>query len=78
VDAKIAAGQLDESPLTLREINVAKEALAKVLSGMYHQRLDYPAPAGNGGAANGPEAAPSPAPAEPVAAAPAREGVGNG
>lgn len=74
VDAKIAAGQLDECPLTLREINVAKEVLAKVLSGMYHQRLDYPAPAGNGGGANGAESAP----AEPVAAAPGREGVGNG
>jgi putative nucleotidyltransferase with HDIG domain len=74
VDAKIAAGQLDECPLTLREINVAKEALAKVLSGMYHQRLDYPAPAGNGGG-NGPDATPAP---EPVAAGDARQGVGNG
>jgi cyclic-di-AMP phosphodiesterase PgpH len=46
VDGKIEAGQLDECPLTLREITVAKETLAKVLSGMYHQRLDYPAHAG--------------------------------
>ena len=76
VDAKIAAGQLDECPLTLREINVAKEVLAKVLSGMYHQRLDYPAPAGNGGGQRLRRRAP-PA-AEPVAAAPARQGVGNG
>lgn len=75
VDGKIAAGQLDECPLTLREINVAKEVLAKVLSGMYHQRLDYPAPAGNGGSGNGAEPAPA---AEPVAAAPASQGVGNG
>lgn len=75
VDAKIAAGQLDECPLTLREIHVAKEVLAKVLSGMYHQRLDYPVPAGNGGG-GGPDAAPA-AP-EPVAAAPAQQGVGNG
>jgi cyclic-di-AMP phosphodiesterase PgpH len=79
VDAKIAAGQLDECPLTLREINVAKEVLAKVLSGMYHQRLDYPAPAGNGGGgANGSDSAPAAAAAEPVAAAPAQQGVGNG
>jgi cyclic-di-AMP phosphodiesterase PgpH len=42
VDGKIVAGQLDECPLTLREITVAKEVLAKVLNGMYHQRLDYP------------------------------------
>lgn len=91
VDGKIAAGQLDESPLTLREINVAKEVLAKVLSGMYHQRLDYPAAlasAGGGGqggsAANGAEggspAAPAVAPAEPGVeeGEPARQGVGNG
>ncbi len=42
VASKIAAGQLDESPLTLREIHTAREVLARVLSGMYHQRLDYP------------------------------------
>ncbi|HEX2206211.1 MAG TPA: HDIG domain-containing protein [Longimicrobium sp.] len=82
VDGKIAAGQLDECPLTLREINVAKEVLAKVLSGMYHQRLDYPAPGGNGGAnGSGRDAESPPAPAaaaEPVPAAPAQQGVGNG
>ncbi|HEX8693358.1 MAG TPA: HDIG domain-containing protein [Longimicrobium sp.] len=56
VGAKIAAGQLDESPLTLREINIVKEVLARSLSGMYHSRLDYPAPppaAQDGEAANG-------------------------
>ncbi|HEX8392927.1 MAG TPA: HDIG domain-containing protein [Longimicrobium sp.] len=42
VSAKIAAGQLDESPLTLREIHITRDVLAKVLGGMYHQRLDYP------------------------------------
>lgn len=74
VDAKIAAGQLDECPLTLREINVAKEILAKVLSGMYHQRLDYPAQvSGANGGGNG--AAPAEA---PPAEAPVAEGVGNG
>jgi hypothetical protein len=44
VAAKIDAGQLDESPLTLREIHTVREVLARVLSGMYHQRVDYPAP----------------------------------
>jgi putative nucleotidyltransferase with HDIG domain len=76
VDAKIAAGQLDECPLTLREINVAKEVLAKVLSGMYHQRLDYPAPAANGGGTAEP-AASAPAGVAPVPAE-AQQGVGNG
>ncbi|HYJ80011.1 MAG TPA: HDIG domain-containing protein, partial [Longimicrobiaceae bacterium] len=62
VGAKIAAGQLDECPLTLREIQVAKEVLARSLSGMYHHRLDYPtppAPSGEG-AADGDAAAPAP------------------
>jgi putative nucleotidyltransferase with HDIG domain len=45
VSAKIAAGQLDDSPLTLREISVVKDSLAKGLVGMYHHRVDYPAPA---------------------------------
>jgi hypothetical protein len=42
VGAKIDAGQLDECPLTLREIHTTREVLARVLSGMYHQRIDYP------------------------------------
>lgn len=77
VDGKIAAGQLDECPLTLREISVTKEVLAKVLSGMYHQRLDYPAPAGREGPNGGAEPAAPPG-AEPVAAGTAQQGVGNG
>jgi putative nucleotidyltransferase with HDIG domain len=54
VNAKIAAGQLDQSPLTLREINRAKDVLARALSSMYHHRVDYPASAlenGSGDAA---------------------------
>jgi putative nucleotidyltransferase with HDIG domain len=42
VDAKIDAGQLDESPLTLREIRQIKEQFIKVLSGIHHHRIDYP------------------------------------
>jgi putative nucleotidyltransferase with HDIG domain len=42
VDMKLAERQLDEAPLTLREISVIKEQFVKVLSGMYHSRLDYP------------------------------------
>ncbi|HEY0025415.1 MAG TPA: HDIG domain-containing protein [Longimicrobium sp.] len=57
VDGKIAAGQLDECPLTLREITIAREVLAKVLSGMYHQRLDYPTALAGGGAAPEPNGA---------------------
>ncbi|MEJ2538733.1 MAG: HDIG domain-containing protein [Gemmatimonadota bacterium] len=42
VDAKIANGQLDEAPLTLLEISTIKDTFAKVLGGVYHQRIDYP------------------------------------
>jgi len=42
VDGKIADDQLDESPLTLREIRLIKEQFVKVLSGIYHHRIDYP------------------------------------
>ncbi|HEX8242730.1 MAG TPA: HDIG domain-containing protein, partial [Longimicrobium sp.] len=43
VNAKIAAGQLDQSPLTLKEIGITKEVLARALGSMYHHRVDYPA-----------------------------------
>jgi putative nucleotidyltransferase with HDIG domain len=43
VEGKIRDGQLSESPLTLREINAIQEQFAKVVSGMFHHRLDYPA-----------------------------------
>ncbi|HEX2165848.1 MAG TPA: HDIG domain-containing protein [Longimicrobiales bacterium] len=43
VDAKISQGQLEDAPLTLREISRIKEQFTSVLSGMYHHRIDYPA-----------------------------------
>ena len=42
VDFKMSEAQLDEAPLTLKEVNLAKEQFVKVLTGMYHHRLDYP------------------------------------
>src|SRR5690606_2920090 len=42
VNQKIVDGQLDQSPLTLREIDLIKESLVNVLTGMYHHRIDYP------------------------------------
>jgi putative nucleotidyltransferase with HDIG domain len=61
VDAKIADHQLDDAPLTLREIAQIKDQFAKVLGGVYHHRIDYPqtrhltesAQQGNGGGAGG-------------------------
>jgi putative nucleotidyltransferase with HDIG domain len=42
VDAKIAQGQLEETPLTLRDLTRIKEQFVTILSGMYHHRIDYP------------------------------------
>ncbi|HYH80727.1 MAG TPA: HDIG domain-containing protein, partial [Longimicrobium sp.] len=49
VAAKITAGQLDQCPLTLKEISTAKEVLARALGSMYHHRVDYPSSANGGG-----------------------------
>jgi cyclic-di-AMP phosphodiesterase PgpH len=66
VSQKIAEGQLDQSPLTLREIDLIKESLSNVLTGMYHHRIDYPS------APPPPPAVPTqarePAPRDPVGA----------
>jgi cyclic-di-AMP phosphodiesterase PgpH len=42
VDGKIDTGQLDDAPLTMRDIVRIKEQFTAVLTGMYHHRLDYP------------------------------------
>jgi cyclic-di-AMP phosphodiesterase PgpH len=42
VDRFLNDHQLDESQLTLNEIAVAKQAFARTLSGIYHERIAYP------------------------------------
>lgn len=42
VAVRLEEGQLDQCPLTLREIDRSKAAFARVLIGMYHRRIDYP------------------------------------
>jgi putative nucleotidyltransferase with HDIG domain len=42
VRSKMDEKQLDDAPLTLRELTVIKEQFVKVLTGMYHSRIDYP------------------------------------
>lgn len=39
---RLDEGQLDECPLTLREVHLAAEAFCDHLHGMYHSRIDYP------------------------------------
>jgi cyclic-di-AMP phosphodiesterase PgpH len=42
VEGKISEGQLDEAPLTMRDLVHIKEQFTSVLTGMYHHRIDYP------------------------------------
>jgi cyclic-di-AMP phosphodiesterase PgpH len=46
VRQRMEQGQLRAAPLTLRQIDVVKEEFARVLTGMYHARVDYPAASG--------------------------------
>lgn len=43
VEGKIRDGQLADAPLTLRELSMIQDQFVKVISGMFHHRLDYPA-----------------------------------
>ena len=42
VASKMQDNQLDESPITLRDIAQVEEQFVKVLSSVYHHRIDYP------------------------------------
>lgn len=42
VESKTMDFQLDECDLTLRDINLISDAFVRVLSGMYHTRIEYP------------------------------------
>jgi putative nucleotidyltransferase with HDIG domain len=42
VDAVVSDGQLDECDITMREVNLVKESFFKVLTGIFHKRIDYP------------------------------------
>lgn len=73
VRGKLEDGQLSDSPLTLRDIDGICAAFSKVLSGVFHERIEYPnVPIpGQESAAPQPEAAapvPAPAAEEPPAA----------
>jgi hypothetical protein len=46
VRTKLNAGQLDEAPMTLQQIEAAKREFIRVLGGMYHNRIDYPESSG--------------------------------
>ncbi len=63
VRGKLEDGQLSNSPLTLLDIDGICAAFSKVLSGVFHERIEYPTVQMDHGSA----AAPVKAPAKPVA-----------
>jgi putative nucleotidyltransferase with HDIG domain len=42
IDAKVEHGQLAESELTFRDLEIIKKAFVRVLAGYYHSRIEYP------------------------------------
>ena len=46
VRQRIEQGQLRDAPLTLKQLDIIKDEFARVLSGMYHNRIDYPTSSG--------------------------------
>jgi cyclic-di-AMP phosphodiesterase PgpH len=42
ISERVRSGQLDECPLTLRDIAIIKQSFIKTLQGIYHPRVDYP------------------------------------
>ena len=47
VQQKMGSGQLDDAPLTLRDLDRIKREFARVMSGTYHTRIGYPRPSGS-------------------------------
>jgi len=46
VRQRMDQGQLRDAPLTLQQLEVVKEQFARLLTGQYHNRIDYPASSG--------------------------------
>lgn len=45
IDERVAEGELNDSNLTFRELQVTKEVFLQVLQGVHHPRIQYPEPA---------------------------------
>ena len=39
---KFDSGELNESPITFRELNEISDAFVRTLMGIYHERIEYP------------------------------------
>jgi putative nucleotidyltransferase with HDIG domain len=46
VKSRLASGQLDEAPLTLQQVDQVRAEFVRVLTSMYHNRIDYPESSG--------------------------------
>jgi len=42
INRRLLSGQLDDSPITLQDLDLAAEAFARVLQGIHHPRIRYP------------------------------------
>jgi len=42
IDRIKQSGQLDECPISLKELSLIQEAFVQVLTGIYHRRVEYP------------------------------------
>jgi hypothetical protein len=42
IDGKVEQGQLAQSALSFRDLEIIKNAFVKVLAGYYHSRIEYP------------------------------------
>jgi len=49
----VVDGQLDECPLTLRDLHTASETFVQVLMGIHHHRIEYPSPQTKGSKGRG-------------------------
>lgn len=54
VQDRIDHGELDDCPLTYRDVRIVKREFAHVLTGLYHHRIDYPKPTAPGETPGGP------------------------
>jgi putative nucleotidyltransferase with HDIG domain len=46
VRTKLNQGQLDDAPITLQQISLVKDQFVRSITGMYHNRIDYPESSG--------------------------------
>jgi len=46
VRTKLNAGQLDEAPMTLQQLEQVKQEFVRIITGMYHNRIDHPESSG--------------------------------